>query len=83
MESKPVKFLAGKVTVYAHIVTMEPESLSPEKNIYGITSGLNEFPLAGDYDNGFEGVLSGEMWQMKHPEDIEDGLVLKIEPRKD
>ena len=82
MESRPVQLKAGKVTAYAHIVTMEPDKLSPENNIYGITGGLNEFPLTGDYDNGIAGVMSGDMWQMKHPEDYEDGLVLKLEPKQ-
>ena len=52
--------------------------MSSENNIYGISGGLNEFPLMGNYDDGTERILSGEMWQMKHPEDIEDGHILTL-----
>ena len=82
-EGKPIKIEAGKVTSYAHILTFEPDRLSPEKNTYGVTGGLNEFPLQGNYDDGTAVVLSGNMWQMKHPQDIEDGLVLKLKPKED
>ena len=73
-------FYAGLTTSYAHICTMESDKMSSENNIYGISGGLNEFPLMGNYDDGTERILSGEMWQMKHPEDIEDGHILTLKP---
>ena len=62
---------------------MEPDELRAENNVYGITGGLNEFPLMGNYDDGTERILSGDMWKMKHPKDLEDVYVLTLKPEED
>ena len=80
-EARPVKLEAGKATSYAHVLTFEPDQFG--KNTYGVTGGLNEFPLQGNYDEGTAVVFSDEMWQMKFLPDIEDGIVLTLEPESD
>lgn len=82
-EARPLKLEAFKATSYAHILTFEPDQFDPKKNTYGVTGGLNEFPLQGNYDEGTAVVFGDDMWQMKFVQDIEDGIVLKLEPESD
>ena len=80
--NKPKFFYARKVAAYLHIFTFEPE-FNSDNNIYGIPGGLNEFPLMGNYNDMTERALYGDMWKNKLPQDIEDGYVLILEPKKD